>query len=508
MAEKNEPTQPVAPASKYASRRLAPSPAIDRFPIIQGSQITLAYISSACRMALQGMRQQFVDVLSELLDQEPMGFAVLSKRVLAVAGARIEVTPAECDEEGDQKAAKEIALEFDRALRAIPQRTRAFGSLMWSLYSGIAAQEIDWESTADGWKIRGLRFVHSRRLAYPVYGVWDLHIWDQGTVLPWEDSPTQGTLGLRIDDYPGKFVVHSPQLRSEYPTREGLGRILVTYFAIKRLVMRGSAEWFERFFKQWVIAYYATAAANEGGEIGKKTRVAGDEDLEAGDAAMRSIGSGSMSAAMLPDSIRVEFLDAAQRLNQKEFLDYLDAAIAKAVLGQTHTTQPGEYGNRSAAETAKSDTTELARYDAVCFGDTLTDCLLAPWMALNHAGQEHLTPTLKVLVERPDPVQILDMATKAAASNVSVDGDWVAEQIGLQVTENKSEEPRRMAPLSPAAAPLFDLMAGEIKEPPPPPELGGGIGDEGDEGGPPKPDKTDKKDAPAVDADKQKASED
>src|SRR5690348_3277670 len=62
--------------------KLAPYPLIDRYPVVLGSNLSLASISQAFRSAQTGWRQPYVDLLDELLEREPHGFAVLSQRIL------------------------------------------------------------------------------------------------------------------------------------------------------------------------------------------------------------------------------------------------------------------------------------------------------------------------------------------------------------------------------------------------------------------------------------------
>ena len=56
-----------------------------------------------------------------------------------------------------------------------------------------------------------------------------------GDLLMWTiyDSPS---------DHPGKFIVHAPQIRGDYPTREGLGRQLAYWFALKLIATRGAPQ--------------------------------------------------------------------------------------------------------------------------------------------------------------------------------------------------------------------------------------------------------------------------
>lgn len=422
------------------ARVLAPPPAIDKFPIVLGSNITFQYIANTMRESLNGYRQTFVDVLDEMLDLEGHGFSVLSKRILAVAGARIEFIPAKCAK-GEEAVAQECCDLVEAQFDNIPYRTQHLATLLWALYYAITAAEIHWTRSAGDWTVTGLSFIHSRRLSYPFYGMkgsenpWDLHIWDQGTVQGWMQNPTNGLFGLRIDDYPNKFIVYKPQLRGNYPTREGLGRILVTYFALKRLVLRMSAQDFERFVKPWVIAYYAVTDPSTG-----KPRAADDDDQAAADAAMKGIGTGSLSGSTLPDSVKIEILRAATSMDQDKFLAWLDAAISKTVVGQTFTSEPGKHGTKGTNEQGSEDEMKLSMFDGTTFVDTLREQLFRPILVCNRPGYDKFVPTAKIHVARPDPMRIVDLATKLAGFNVPIDGAHVTEQVGLKLIDPKAKD--------------------------------------------------------------------
>lgn len=428
-----------------ALHQLAPPPLIDRYPIIQGSNVTFGYIHSVMRLALTGYRAQMVDLLAEMLDQEPHGFSAISKRTIAIAGGRIEVTiPPDLTDDGEKTKAQEICDDVRRMLMRIPHRASHFATLAWAIYTGIGASEIMWSHDGQ-WDVTGLQFIHSRRLSYPDPTCWDLFVWDQGAI----GIPPYGSYGIRIKNEPGKFLVHAPRLRAEYPTREGLGRILVAYFTIKRIVLRVSAQDFERFVKPWVVAYYCT---NDGAI--DMPRSADEADIEAARLAMRGLGSGSLAGAVLPDSVKLDLMRAATELDQAKFLDYLDGAISKACVGQTHTAQPGASGSRAAAEVAKEDTKEIARYDAECFADSIEECLVFPYVANRYPGFEHLAPVVAIHTDKPEALSIIEAATKLAEYDAPVDADKIAAQAGVALLppEDGDDRPRRLRPLSPGAS--------------------------------------------------------
>lgn len=438
-----------APAPQAA--KLAPWPHIDRYPTVLGSNLSLSNITNAFRVAQTGYRQLYVDVLNELLEREPHGFAVLSQRILTVAGGRVEITPAECPE-SDQATAEEIADACNRMVHAIPDLAQSLAALLWAIYHGVTAQEISW-GKGQYWHPTRLHFIHTRRLAYPDQFSWNLHIWDQGMVMPptWGGRyPTEAMFGLSITDYPGKFIVHTPQLRGEYPTREGLGRELAYWFAIKSIASKGAPAYLERFAKPWPIGYYATS--DKEGEH----RPADDDDIAVLDAALAALGTGTMNGATLPDSVKVALEGNGGKgrpvLTYAEWITICNAEISKVVLSQTFTTESGKFGSRSTADTGEQAQLRNATYDATALAQTLRRDLVSWIVRLNWPDKMHLVPEVAIHIEdEPDAMTRLELAVKAANVGMPVDADAMADELGLPlVPKPKGEEdkPRRLVPLA------------------------------------------------------------
>jgi phage gp29-like protein len=427
---------PVEPSPQGA--KVAPWPAIDRYPVILGSRVTISYISSVMRTCLTGYRREYCDLLDELLERDPHTYAVSAQRVHAVSGGELQITAAECEEK-DEERAEEIRAYVDRRIKAIPDRQQALSQLQWGgLYYGVGASEISWGQDQDGYYPARLHWIHSRRLNYPDPGSWSVRIWDQGgvysqSVTPggMQDAPTSDMFGVRADALPGKFIVHAPAVRGNYPTRDGLGRQVCFWSALKLMAARGGAQYIERFGKPWVIAYYKT------GEKENEHRTADDDDIRDAEESAKALGLGSLSSATLPDSTKVDIFGPAanapgRQLFHKQFIDLCNSEISKAVLGQTDTTEPSPNGSRGAVEVRKQGTQELYRYDAACLADTLQNDLVKVIVELNFPGEMHLCPQVKLhAAEEPDLNAILERAVKMAEYGAPVDADALAEEIGV-----------------------------------------------------------------------------
>lgn len=462
---------PVGVTARFG--QLAPYPLIDRYPIVIGQNLTLSYIASVFRLATTGYRQQYVDLLDELMEQDPHLYCVTQKRILSVANGRLEVVPADLPED-DQRVdrAIDLAAWVGQELARIPELVQQLSGLQWGgVYYGVGAAEIHWSRDAKSWRADRLTFIHSRRLAYPDSQSWDLYIWDQGQVYgwqtPWGSSPTNNNIfGLRIADYPGKFIVHAPQLRGDYPTRDGIGRQVATWAALKRISGRGASEYLERFAKPWVDATYSTSPDG-------KPREATSEDIAEAQQAVSTQGVGSLSSYVHADAIKLESKSADGGRPKATFIEWLmtcNAEMSKAVLGGTLGSDAGKGGgNRSLGEVQERGELDLEAYDAKCLSDTIDRDLIQWLVRLNFPDDIDIAPHAMIHVAKdPDPKTVLENVLVATQAGMPIDADWAAQEAGLHLVEKDDEDgPNRRTYLPDVTAPTLvdpDLMSGEAKK--------------------------------------------
>ncbi len=460
MARKEKKKLPDLPVGNDASRPLAPWPATDRYMIQLGTLLSMNYLIAAQRLAQSGYRQNWVDALNELLSKDAHAYCVLWQRISAVAGGKVAVSAAHV-EHGTLEAerAEEIRKVIEQRIREIPGLQMALADLLWSLYYGIGCAEILWDRRPDGWHVTGLGFIHSRRLAYPDTARWDLRIWDQGAVQPgvqWAGGtwmwPTEQFFGIKISDFPGKFITFIPHVRGDYPTKDGLGYEIAPLMLMKLMAVRSEAYFIERFSKPFAFAYYSTKSK----ENDSLPRIADESDIKAAQEALKVLGVGSLTGATLPDSIKIELEGpavgtGATAVKPGDFITFLNNEESKAVRGSTLTTDAGNKGARSLGEVHAEAELRNARYDAATLAESLKRDLVDWLVRLNFPGEEHLAPTIAIQVEERTPAEILDLVTKAVEAGMPLDADKVAAAatIAQLLIDPKNKEARRLAPVKP-----------------------------------------------------------
>jgi phage gp29-like protein len=433
------------PAATGAGRTLAPWPQVDRYPVVQGA-MSLQTVSSAMRQATSGLRQRYVDILDELLEREPHGQAVLGQRNLTVACSRLEVIPAATKPGSlDEAEAKSLATMVGDQLDSVDDMPTHLSLLLWGNYYGVTSSENHYVRDGAGWGFTHFGFIHTRRLSYSDPSTWDLHLLDG-----------YGGRGIRLDDYPFKFTTHTPRIRGDYPTREGLGRVLGFWFTLKAMAVANSASAVERYARPWALAYFSTGSEGH-------PRPASEEDIQRANQAMNALGAGSLSSAVLPDSIKVALERVEGGITQSEFIKLCDAQIGEVVLGQNQTTSLGPHGSQAAVAVLKEGSRELFSYDALSLAATLRRDVARSIVSLNRPGLERLTPRLTLHIDRPDPVRLVDLADKASRLGMPVDARALGEMVGLPLVDPDDEDAIRLGPVAPVT--LQELQGGT---PPPP----------------------------------------
>jgi phage gp29-like protein len=464
-------------STSVAHRALSPWPLVDRFPTVIGQQLSFSYLASTFRLATTGYRQQYVDLLNELLEQDPHLYSVVQKRILSTANGRVDVVPFDVPEE--DKSNHDLALRCARMVQAelgrIPNMAQRLAELLWGLYYGLTSHEIFWTKDGDGWHVDRLGFVHSRRLSYPDYNSWDLYLWDQGQVLgwesPWGSSRTNnGIFGLRVADWAGKYIVYVPALRGDYPTRDGIGRQTSTFATAKRIGVRGSMEYLERFAKPMMDTSWTTREESPDGQTSVSPRNATKEDIEIA-TRLAALGPGSGSYAAHPDSVKLEPKSAdgsaSAKITYGEFVTLCNAEESKAALGGTLGTEVGSTGgNRSLGEVQERGEADLEQYDAKILGEVLKRDLVTVLVRLNMPEALHVVPSVNIHVETdPDPKFLIECAKGLTEIGGEVDLDKLSEETGVALIPNETGKPRRSF-RSDVADPFQvhpDLMSDEAK---------------------------------------------
>ncbi len=202
--------------------------------------------------------------------------------------------------------------------------------------------------------------------------------------------------------------------------RGGLARVAVWSYLFKAYALKDWAAFLEVFGMPLRIGRYGPGASDEDKRILRQA----------------VINLGSDAAAVLHESMQIEFQDAVQgRGGEGLFLaaaEFWDKQTSKAVLGQTASTEgtPGKLGNDAAQMEVRQD---ILRADAAVLAATLNRDLVKPFIDLNF-GQppDNRYPRIVLPLPEPDKMEaIVDAIARLVPLGLRVDQHTLCELLGL-----------------------------------------------------------------------------
>jgi phage gp29-like protein len=421
---------------------------LDRHPTMIGSKLTMNEVSMIMRRCTWGEREAYVDLLDDLIEKDGSTYACMAQRVLSVTSSQYSIRENQYVEEEDKEKAKEVADFVRRSVHNIQGFRRSLQELQWhSMFYGLGSQEVKWDENAKG-EIHPTRldFVHSRRLQYPVQEKWDLYIADRG-VSP-SNAGTKQFWGVKVDKYPGKFIVHAPSIRGQYPTRDGLGRQLCIMMALKAMALRSASQTIERFAKPWAIAYYNTKSEETKGNPRVATTNGENSDVAKAERALQALGTGGLTYTVLPDSVELkpqENLTGSftAELPQTIFIKYLDQQTARIILTTDEFTIAAGVGSQAKAEVLKRNLMQVLRYDAGNLADAITRDLIQYIVMWNFPPDYwHLIPHFIIQVQDAPALEQMVLAAEAAMNmSAPIDIEALCDEWNIPLTD----DPEKMA---------------------------------------------------------------
>ena len=411
--------------------------------------LTPQALASVLRQADDGDGRAYLRLALEMEQREAHYRSVLGTRKRAVTRLPITVESAS-DDNADVMLADEI-----RALVRAPGFRGMLAHALDGLGKGYAAIEMRWDTARTPWvprdrtdpatgeTIRGYEWIDPRWFRYDRINGRTLRLLD-------DTAPEEG---LPLPAY--RYIIHEPELMSGIPLGRGLARVACVSYMAKSYTLKDWLAFAEVYGMPLRVGKYGPGAS--------------DEDIAILAGAVGNLGTDA--AAVMPDAMKIEFVEAAKSSSGDVFsglAEWADKQISKAVLGQTASADgtPGALGNQDSQEEVRED---LRDADAEELADTLNRDLVGAYLALNHGAIDaEDAPTIVLRAKEPEDIKALSdalavfipLGLRVAASEIRdklglmdpADGEPDAEILGAAPTPAPAEpEPPQAAAEPPPA---------------------------------------------------------
>ena len=342
-------------------------------------------------------------LLEEALDKDAHLSALVSQRKAAVFAWQGELAPSD-----NSTLAAEVCAFVETALEGIGGATGrgSFEHDLWELLDaipyGFAVSEIIWEAAsvhgrAGLFPVR-LLARHPRRFAFSEHGELRLLTREHpngGEALP-----------------PRKFLVFAPYGRHENPYGLPLLR----------------SVWWLAWFKRQVLKYWVMYCEKFGTPTTVLKHPLGATDREKA-AYRRIIGSIQQETGLVvPEGVEFELLEAQRGGSAgayRQLIEFCNAEMSKALVGQTLTSEQGNRGARSLGDVHYRVREDIVRQDASAL-ESLVNSQLIRWIVdLNFEAGRRLYPQWKLNKPQEDDL----------ALQLDIDEFFAAQQLPLDVAE-------------------------------------------------------------------------
>lgn len=408
--------------------------------------LTPSRLARLLRDAEDGDPTAYLELAEQMEEKDLHYRSVLATRKNQVAGLEITVEAAS-DDKDDVRAAD---LVRDVLWRDTLQQE--LFDVLDAIGKGFSVTELVWETEGKSWM--------------PARVEWRDPRW-------FEFSREDGrTLMLRTEGgsveplKPYGYIVHTHMSKSGLPIRGGLARPVAWFYLFKNFDIRSWVQFAETYGKPVRIGKYGPGAS----EKEKATLMR----------AVRNILSDA--AAIIPQSMMIDLVEAKITGNVDLFerlAAWIDKQVSKAVLGQTGTTDVGQYSGTADAHERVRDDIEAA--DAQQLASTLNRDLVRPVVDLN-MGPRKRYPRIRIF--RPDQEDLKELREAVrdlVPLGLRVEKSWLADKWGIPDPDPDAEIMAPAAPAAPTPAPV-DQVAAQSQRPRQPDAIEQLVDDELDDG--------------------------
>ena len=363
------------------------------------SGLTPGRLAAILQGATEGNAHDYLTLAEEMEERDLHYASVLGTRKLAIAGLAIRVEAASDDAE-DVRRADQLKEIVDS-----PEFGELQADLTDAMGKAYAVSEIMWDRSGKTWNPARFEPRDQRFFQFDRDTGRELRLLDEADMVN----------GVALAPY--KFIVHLPRIRSGLPIRGGLARLAAVGYMCKAWTWKDWMGFADIFGMPMRVGRYGPGASKD--------------DIATLMSAVANLGSDA--AAVIPDSMRIDFTQAANVAGAGDFFkglaEWWDKQVSKAVVGQTMSTDDGS--SQAQATIHNEVRLDLLQADAKAESNTLNRYFVRPWCDLNFApGRKY--PKLIIDVPQPEDIKILISALeKLVPLGLKVEQSVIRDKLNL-----------------------------------------------------------------------------
>ena len=361
------------------------------------------------------------ELMEDMQEKDPQIAADLGKRVQMAAELEWQILPPD-DPTPAEQAATDLCAE---------------------VFSGIEVEDLVLDlgsAVGHGWTCLEIPWTRDGQRRIPEQPQWRPHAWfrlhpERQDELRLRDHSAEGA-----ELWPLGWLQHRHRSKAGYVARSGLLRVLSWPYLFQNYALGDLAQLLEIYgLPARLGTYPRNATEREKGTL------------------LRAVTSlGHNAAGIIPEGMRIEYLEAAQAKGDpyETMLRWCERAKSRAILGSTLTSGVDEHSTQALGNVHERSQRSLIRADCRQYAGTIARDLLWPIAALNYGIEDRRRAPRFLL----DVQEVEDLETLSKALPVFVDlgaripAWWFHEKSGI-----------------PAASESEDILQRRTLEPPPPP---------------------------------------
>jgi len=401
--------------------------------------LTPARLGSILRGSEEGDPVSYLELAEDIEEKDLHYVGVLGARKRAVAQLEITVEAAE-----DNAPYIEHADFIREWLRRDELEDELF-DMLDAVGKGFSVVEILWETTAKQWWPKRLEWRDPRWFMF--------------------DQVDMRTIRLRGDDGQPqplaayKFITTIIQAKSGIPIRGGLARPVAWAWLFKNFGLKDWVSFLETYGQPLRLGKYPTGTTADDRRI-----------------LLRAVSQlGHDAAGIIPDSMAVEFVEAASKGDGGLFsglANFLDQQVSKAVLGQVGTTD-AIAGGYAVGKVHDQVRTDIQQSDAKRLAVPINRDLVKPIIDLNFGPpKDGKYPRVFIgLPDQTDMTALMPLIEKYVGMGGKVGSAVVRDKLGLPDPDDTEEllKPAAKAPVPGAAEPEAEAIdapdtTGKVKQ--------------------------------------------